>query len=36
MDLTVESALRTAIMDWVRERADANGTAPSQPITATP
>lgn len=25
MDLTVESALRTAIMAWVRERADANG-----------
>ena len=25
MDLGVESALRTAIMDWVRERAEANG-----------
>ena len=25
MDLAVESALRIAIMDWVRERAEANG-----------
>lgn len=25
MDLTAESALRTAIMAWVHERADANG-----------
>ena len=25
MDLAVESALRVAIMDWVRDRAEANG-----------
>ena len=25
MDLAVESALRVAIMDWVRERAEVNG-----------
>jgi len=25
MDLAVESALRAAIMDWVRERAEVNG-----------